>query len=148
LSTFLKNRSKLEEATGFSGNGSRKHLHEANNSDINEALYSWLLMACQSTIPINGPQMIEKGNKFAKDLRQNDFVAMASWIQQFKMHKGIESKVTRGEFTATDPAVEINWRRNLNLGACRKDTPLIVFTMWMIQAFSTDAYHANHTLTL
>ena len=70
-------------------------------------------MACQSTIPINFPQMIEKGNKLAKDLGQNDSVAMASWIQQFKMHKGIESKVTCGEFTATDPAVEINWRRKL-----------------------------------
>ena len=99
-------------------------------------------MACQSTIPINGPQMIEKGNKFAKDLRQNDFVAMASWIQQFKTSKGIESKVICGESTATDPAVVINWRTTW------KDTPLIVCTMWMKQAFSTDAYYANHTLTL
>ena len=111
LSTFLKNRSKIEEENS---SGSRKRIREAAYSDIDEVLYRWFLMARQSAIPINGPLMMEKAEKFAKDLGHSEFKATASWLQRFKGRKGIVSKVVSGESAATDTTVVANWKSKLS----------------------------------
>ena len=135
LSTFLKNRSKIEEENS---SGSRKRIREAAYSDIDEVLYRWFLMARQSAIPINGPLMMDKAKKFAKDLGHSEFKATTSGSSASKVVKGSFQKwlvVSQPQLTL--PLLPIG---NQSSVACWKDTRQTAFTMWMKPDSFIDAY--------
>ena len=68
-------------------------------------------MACQNTVPINGPLMMKK---FAENLRHSEFKATMNWLQRFKTRKGIVSKAICGESAATDTSVVVSWKNGLS----------------------------------
>ena len=114
LSTFLKNRKKIEQQNvSVSNGGARKRIREPVNLDVDEALYKWFLMARQNNIPLSGPLLMDKATKLAEQLGATDFKANAGWLQRFKVRKGIVSKVLCREAASVDTTVVANWKATL-----------------------------------
>ncbi|GBM86583.1 hypothetical protein AVEN_165885-1 [Araneus ventricosus] len=60
-------------------------------------------------VPISGPFIIEKGLKFAKALKYDEFQGSNGWLEKFKRRHGIMAKVISGENKDVDDNDSENW---------------------------------------
>ena len=70
LSTWLKNREKIEEAvTQNAVVGQRKRQRAGQFEDVEEALLCWFRDALKNNVPINGPLVCSKAQQFSERLQ-------------------------------------------------------------------------------
>ncbi|XP_028967284.1 LOW QUALITY PROTEIN: tigger transposable element-derived protein 6-like [Galendromus occidentalis] len=103
LSTFLKNRQRLEEE-GVEFDPERKRLRTAKYERVDKATFLWLQEMRSNNVPVSGPLLRERAVLFARSLGHPDFQASEGWLARFKERYGIRAKVLCGE--SSDAPIE------------------------------------------
>ena len=68
----------------------RKRCRESDYSQVNEALYSWYLLATSRNIYPGGPQLCEKAKQIAERLNISDFKASNGWLARWKTRHNVK----------------------------------------------------------
>ena len=72
INSILKNKESIidlyESNTSSTSVLARKRCRESNFSEVNEAIYSWYLLAISRNIYPGGPQLSEKAKQMAKEM--------------------------------------------------------------------------------
>ena len=76
---------------------SRKRCRESDFSEVNEALYSWYLLATSRNIYPGGPQLVKKQSKFADELDISHFKASNGWLVRWKTCHNVKQPRVCGE---------------------------------------------------
>lgn len=111
LSTFLKNRSKLESQKQSALLGShRKKIRFSNFQDVDAAVFTWFQDIRSRNIPVSGPLIREKALEFARAFGYENFQASVGWLNRFKERYGISAKQICGEANSVDLKQVNDWR--------------------------------------
>ncbi|GFR89237.1 ATP-dependent 6-phosphofructokinase [Elysia marginata] len=65
--------------------------------------------ARSQSIPISGPQLLEKGKEIAESLGLNNFAMSQGWLDRWKSRHGISMKAICGESSSVDKQVTDEW---------------------------------------
>jgi transposase len=112
LSTFIKNKRKLEEKVD-EGGGKKKRLRELEYPDIDTAVFQWFKQMRSQNVPINGPLLQSKAQRFADLLHHTNFKASSGWFTKFTQRHGISYKQVCGEGAAVDFDAVQKWKDEL-----------------------------------
>ncbi|XP_064479138.1 tigger transposable element-derived protein 6-like [Ornithodoros turicata] len=112
LSTFLKDRAKLEREYGNSGGApSRKRMRAANFEDIDKAVYKWFLEVRSQDIPVSGPMLCAKARYFSCIYGVDDkFKGSEGWLQAFRARHDIVFRGLAGDEKSAPQAIAVGWR--------------------------------------
>ena len=74
----------------YESNRSRSRVHtsaaprSSEYCEVNEALYSWYLLATSKNIFPMGPQLVEKARQMVEQLGKNSFKGSSGWLEKSK----------------------------------------------------------------
>lgn len=97
LSTFMKNKEKIFQASSRKKRGRKPELPE-----VDEALVLWFAVARNYKININGNILHSKAEDFAKMVGHDDFKASSGWFFNCKKRNELVFKAKIGESGAVD----------------------------------------------
>lgn len=109
LSTYIKDRSKIEDTTS-TNEPKRKRARVAKNDDLENVLFRWFQQARASSIPISGPILCTKANEIAAEMNISDFSSNTGWLDRFKKRFGIVYKTISGEAASVDKSSVEKWK--------------------------------------
>ena len=111
ISTWLKNKEKILASCSESGgakNEVRKRKKEPSRKHVDEALYTWFTQVRSENVPINGPILLAKANKFADDMHADHVTR--GWVDRWKVRHGIGHQRIQGESGSVNMEVVSNWK--------------------------------------
>ena len=95
INSILKNKESIIELyeSNMSSTSvlSRKRCRESDFSEVNEALYSWYLLATSRNIYPGGPQLCEKAKQIGDQLEISHFKASNSWLARWKTRHNLNN---------------------------------------------------------
>ena len=92
---------------------SRKRCRESDFTPINEALYSWYLLATSRNIYPAGPQLCEKAKQIAEQLTTTEFKASNGWLSRWKTRYNIKQVRICGESGEVSGETVDSWKERL-----------------------------------
>ncbi|CAH2234238.1 jg16686 [Pararge aegeria aegeria] len=95
VATIWKNQKTIQQAA-LEGNLSKK-LRKPKFEDLDQAMLSWFNNQRQNNVPISGPIVKAKAQKFANQLGIIDFKASEGWLGKFKHRHQITYGKMNGE---------------------------------------------------
>ena len=107
VATIWKNQKTILQAA-LEGNSSKK-LRKPKFEDLDQAMLSWFNNQRQNNVPISGPIVKAKAEKFANQLGIIDFKASEGWLGKFKHRHQITYGKMNGEARDVDINVTNNW---------------------------------------
>ncbi|CAH0718928.1 unnamed protein product, partial [Brenthis ino] len=107
VATIWKNQKTILQAA-LEGNLSKK-LRKPKFEDLDQAMLSWFNNQRQNNVPISGPIVKAKAEKFANQLGIIDFKASEGWLGKFKHRHQITYGKMNGEARDVDMNVTNNW---------------------------------------
>ncbi|CAH0725646.1 unnamed protein product, partial [Brenthis ino] len=107
VATIWKNQKTILQAA-LEGNLSKK-LRKPKFEDLDQAMLSWFNNQRQNNVPISGPIVKAKTEKFANQLGIIDFKASEGWLGKFKHCHQITYGKMNGEARDVDMNVTNNW---------------------------------------
>ena len=114
LSTWIKNSEKIKTSFKCSDqNLSRKRIKVVKYEEIDNALLRWFTGKTEEGAAINGPILMEKANKFAKELGYDEFQCSVNWITTFKERHRIKFRSVQGEERAVDMETVEQWHQTI-----------------------------------
>ncbi|XP_069701118.1 uncharacterized protein [Periplaneta americana] len=85
------------------GSKKRKTMRDANDSILEQAVYTWFVQRRAKRDPISGPLLCEKALELNKKLGgSSDFKASTGWLKNFKSRHGIRELQIEGECLSSD----------------------------------------------
>ena len=109
VSTVVKQKNKIFGQHKF-GDGS-KRMRKSTYADVEDALFLWLKDARTKSVPVSGPLLKEKANKFAKDMGVT-FNCSDGWLDRFKRRKDVTFRVISGEAHSAPQQSVDHWLKN------------------------------------
>lgn len=107
VSTIWKNKEKILQAEE---NGKfAKKLKKPQYEDLDQAMLSWFYRQRQNNMPVSGPIMKAKAEKFAEELGLTAFKASEGWLGKFKQRHHINYGKINGEAQSVDRNVTHDW---------------------------------------
>lgn len=107
IATIWKNKDKILQAE-LEGKSSKK-IRKPKFEDLDAAMLSWFHNQRQNNVPISGPIVKAKAEKFAEQLGINNFKASEGWLGKFKLRHNITYGKINGEARDVDMNVTNNW---------------------------------------
>lgn len=107
VATIWKNQKTILQAA-LEGNLSKK-LRKPKFEDLDQAMLSWFNNQRQNNVPISGPIVKAKAEKFANQLGIIEFKASEGWLGKFKHRHQITYGKMNGEARDVDMNVTNNW---------------------------------------
>lgn len=107
VATIWKNKETILQAA-LEGNSSKK-LRKPKFEELDQAMLSWFHKQRQNNVPISGPIVKAKAEKFADQLGIIDFKASEGWLGKFKHRHQITYGKMNGEARDVDTNVTDNW---------------------------------------
>ncbi|GFR91480.1 tigger transposable element-derived protein [Elysia marginata] len=110
LYTILKDKKKIHDAhTSGAFAGDRKKIRRPDYNKVYKALVLFFKQARSQSIPISGPQLLEKGKEIAESLGLNNFAMSQGWLDRWKSRHGKSMKAICGESSSVDKQVTDDW---------------------------------------
>ena len=97
LSTFLKQKSKIEQNIDADALGPQRKMRTADYEEVDKAVYTWFVEIRAKNIPLNGPLLCERARSFARSLGFPEFMGSTGWLHRFLERYGICHKIINGE---------------------------------------------------
>ena len=114
LSTWLKNREKIEEAVRQNLiSGQRKRMRTGTFGDIEEALMKWFRNARKNNLPFNGPLLLSKAKQLADRLEIENFRGSVGWLNRFKVRHGLLFRQISGEEKTVNEVDVLSWKETV-----------------------------------
>uniref|UniRef100_UPI00358E07B1 jerky protein homolog-like n=1 Tax=Myxine glutinosa TaxID=7769 RepID=UPI00358E07B1 len=84
----------------------RKKMRQANDGDLDQAVYLWFEQQRAANIPISGPMVMEKAIALSKEMHGEDrkFTGSTGWLYRWKNRHGIRALKISGEDKSCDDA--------------------------------------------
>lgn len=111
LATILKFKDKFSEESGLNVNS--KRLKSCEFKDVEECVLKWLKQCRDKKIPIGGPILQEKAQRFAVELGHEGFRASNGWLQNFKKRNEVVFRKICGESGSVNEQVCDDWKDKL-----------------------------------
>lgn len=111
LATILKSKDKFSEESGLNVNS--KRLKSCEFKDVEECVLKWLKQCRDKKIPIGGPILQEKAQRFAVELGHEGFRASNGWLQNFKKRNEVVFRKICGESGSVNEQVCDDWKDKL-----------------------------------
>lgn len=111
LSTFIKNKRKLEEKAN-DGGGKKKRLRELEYPDIDKCVFQWLKEVRSRNVAISGPILLQKVQRYAEMLGRTDFKGSNGWLRKFVQRHGILYKQVCRKGAAVDMDAVQKWKHD------------------------------------
>ena len=103
-------RAEWQQST-IQDNRKRKRL--GKNSNIEEGLYMWFQLTRCKNIPINGPLLMEKSKKNAKEIGKWDFKQNTGWLFRWKNRYSLAYKKAHGKSGDADIEGADEWIKDV-----------------------------------
>lgn len=115
ISDIGKNKEKLLQFShtleSNDGSKKRKTMKQAENNDLEIAMYTWFLQKRSQGQPISGPLVCEKAIQLNQQLGGDpEFKATTGWLQRFKSRHGIRELEIHGEKLSANPTAATDFR--------------------------------------
>ena len=117
IGKLLKNKESILAEYQSNASGSRVHTiskaRSSEYSEINDALYNWFTLARSKSIPVGGPQLIEKAKMIAAALGKADFKGSQGWLEKWKKRFSIKQLTVCGESGDVQGETFDSWKERL-----------------------------------
>ena len=117
INTVLKNKDSIVEMyeANMSSTSvlSRKRSRPSEFSAVNEALYSWYLLATSRNIYPGGPQLCEKAKQIAEQLGVHEFKGSNGWLSRWKTRYNVKRMRVCGESEEVSGETVDSWKERL-----------------------------------
>ena len=117
INTVLKNKDSIVEMyeANMSSTSvlSRKRSRPSEFSAVNEALYSWYLLATSRNIYPGGPQLCEKAKQIAEQLGVHEFKGSNGWLSRWKTRYNVKRMRVCGESGEVSGETVDSWKERL-----------------------------------
>ena len=94
LEKFSRIESLFWQSNQSNASGSRVHTiskaRSSEYSEINDALYKWFTLARSKSIPVGGPQLIEKAKMIAAALGKSEFKGSQGWLEEKIFYQAVD----------------------------------------------------------
>lgn len=96
---------------------------------MDEALLDWFKQARTNLIPISGPILIAKAQKFADAFGHKEFICSNGWLDRFKHRNGIALKCVVGESGSVTEEMTSEWQKTLLPNVLKQYAPQDIYNM-------------------
>ena len=117
IGKILKDKVSILALYESNRSGRRVHTSVAPRSseysEINEALYSWYLLATSKNIFPMGPQLVEKAGQIAQQLGKSSFKGSNGWLEKWKKRYNLKQLKISGESGDVRGETVDSWKERL-----------------------------------
>ena len=82
LSTWLKNKDNIFEATKKGSNPKRQRLRQGTFADLDQAMFKWLLVVRSRDVAVSALVFKTKATEFAEKMNVENFRASDGWLDR------------------------------------------------------------------
>ena len=107
LSTWLKNKDKISEATNKGSNSKRQRLRQGTFANLAQARFKWLLVFRSRDIAVFKTKAI----KFAEKMNVENFKASDGWLDRWKKQFNLSFKTVSGENNVCTDEMVAPWEQ-------------------------------------
>lgn len=126
ISTIFKDRKRILES--FESNKLHtKKQRSCNHEDIDALLLKWFSFQRANNVAVDGPALQIQANKFAAELKKENFECSASWIQRFRQRHNIVFGKISGESADVPVGVPEDWLKTVWPKLCEEFSPKNIF---------------------
>ena len=83
LSTWLKNKDKVYEATTKGSNSKRQRLRQGTFANLGQAMFKWLLVVRSRDVAVLALVFKTKATEFAEKMNVENFKASDGWLDRW-----------------------------------------------------------------
>ena len=83
LSTWLKNKDKVFEATTKGSNSKRQRLRQGTFANLNQAMFKWLLVVRSRDVAVSALVFKTIATEFAEKMNVESFKASDGWLDRW-----------------------------------------------------------------
>lgn len=94
--------------------GGRKHMRVAQDKDLEEAVYTWIMQERSCGVNVRGSEIQNAAAKLAKHMGVEKFQATAGWLWRFRNRHGMVKTVIHSEAASAPTEVVETFRTGLN----------------------------------
>ena len=111
LSTWLKNKDKIFEATKKGSNSKRQRLRQGTFANLDQAMFKWLLIFRSRDVALSGLVFKTKAIAFAEKMNVENFKASDGWLDRWKKRFNVSFKTVSGESNACNDKMVAPWEQ-------------------------------------
>ena len=111
LSTWLKNKDKILEATKKGSNSKRQRLRQGTFANLDQAMFKWLLIFRSRDVALSGLVFKTKAIAFAEKMNVENFKASDGWLDRWKKRFNLSFKTVSGESNVCADAMVAPWEQ-------------------------------------
>ena len=111
LSTWLKNKDKIFEATKKGSNSKRQRLRQGTFANFDQAMFKWLLIFRSRDVALSGLVFKTKAIAFAEKMNVENFKASDGWLDRWKKRFNVSFKTVSGESNACNDKMVAPWEQ-------------------------------------
>ena len=104
LSTWLKNKDKIFEATKKGSNSKRQRVRQGTFANLDQAIFKWLLVVRSSDVAVSALVFKTKANV-------KNFKASDGWLDRWKKRFSVSFKTVSGESNACADEMVAPWEQ-------------------------------------
>ena len=111
LSTSLKNKDKIFEATKKGSNSKRQRLTQGTFANLDQAMFKWRLVARSRDVAVSTLVFKTKAIEFAEKMNVENFKASDGWLDRWKKRFNVSFKTVSGESNACTDEMVATWEQ-------------------------------------
>ena len=111
LSTWLKNKDKIFEATKKGSNSKRQRLRQGTFANLDQAMFKWLLVVRSRDVAVSALVFKTKAIEFAEKMNVENFKASDGWLDRWKKRFNVSFKTVSGESNACTDEMVAPWEQ-------------------------------------
>ena len=111
LSTWLKNKDKVYEATTKGSNSKRQRLRLGTFANLDQTMFKWLLVVRSRDVAVLALVFKTKATEFAEKMNVENFKASDGWLDRWYKRFNVSFKTFSGESNACIDEIVAPWEQ-------------------------------------
>ena len=111
LSTWLKNKDKIFEATKKRSDSKRQQLRWSTFANLDQAMFKWLLVVRSRDVAVLALVFKTKAIEFAEKMNVESFKTSDGWLDHWKKRFNVSFKAVSGESNACTDEMVVPWEQ-------------------------------------
>ena len=111
LSTWLKNKVKIFEATKKGSNLKSQRLRQGTFAKLDQAMFKWLLVARSRNVIVSALVFKTKAIEFAEKMNVENFKVSDGWLDRWKKQFNVTFKTVSGESNPCNDEMVARWEQ-------------------------------------
>ena len=113
LSTLLKNKDKIFEATKKGSNSKRQRLRQGTFLNLDQAMFKWLLVVRSRDVTVSALVFKTKATEFAEKMNVENFKKSDDWLDRWKKRFDVSFKTVSGESSSCTDKMVTPWEQTM-----------------------------------